>query len=274
MIRIRLFGQLGNQMFQYAFAKKAAEEIGTSFWLTTRDANYSLGFFELPFPLRLLGKKWVRGINNGVQKLVQMRNVEDYSDGLTDGSSYVYKDHTDYLGYFQDSGLYKDRELFRSLFRVKQEYRRSFNEKYSPLFQSNRTITVQVRLGDYRHEKLHQFGGVEAALPLDWYKRQLSAFNLDDYKVFIISNEPDTCEREFGSIHKNITVAKEHFITEFLFLTESDVCIISNSTFAWWGAYLNTKPNLRVIAPKWWMGYNARQEFPKGIMNIDFEWRE
>jgi hypothetical protein len=133
---------------------------------------------------------------------------------------------------------------------------------------------VQVRLGDYRYEKLHQFGGVEAAIPLDWYKKQLSRFNLDEYKVFVISNEPDTCENELASLHKNITVAKEDFITEFLFLVHSDTCIISNSTFAWWGAYLNTKPHLKVIAPKYWMGYNAKQEFPKGIMNIEFEWAE
>jgi len=247
---------------------------GARFWFSTHHVNYSLDFFDLPFPLRLLNNRWIRGLNNKVQKLLQFHNTEDYSDGLKDASNYVYQNYTDYLGYFQDSSLYKDKDLFRSLFKVRDKYKRSFTEKYSALFKENQTITVQVRLGDYRHEKLQQFGGVEAVLPLVWYKKQLNRFNLDNYKVFVISNEPDTCEKEFGPMHKNISVVKEHFITEFWFFMHSDTCIISNSTFAWWGAYLNIKPGLKVIAPKYWMGYNAKQEFPKGIMNIDFEWEE
>lgn len=274
MIRIRLLGQLGNQMFQYAFAKKAARKTQAKFWLSTSHVNYSLHFFKLPFPLRLLSNRWIRGINNWTERLIKFKNLQDYSDGLMESSSYVYQNQTEYWGFFQDSSLYQNKDFFRGLFNIKEKYKHHFNEKYSMLFRDGKTITVQVRLGDYRHERLKAFGGVEAVLPLGWYHRQLCQFNLDEYKVFIISNEPDTCQKEFDSLHRNIHIVREHFITEFLFLMHSDVCIISNSTFAWWGAYLNTKNNVNIIAPKYWMGYNAKQEFPKGIMNIDFNWME
>jgi hypothetical protein len=274
MIRIRLFGNLGNQMFQYAFAKKASGVTGSRFWFSTRHVNYVLHFFKLPFPLRLLNIKWLRSINSTAERWLKFKQVYDYSNPLQDSSNYVYSDNTEYLGYFQDSRLYEDKERVRALFAIKDEYKKEFQEKYATVFENHKVIAVSVRLGDYRKEKIKEFGDVDALLPLDWYKRQLLKYDLNEYKIFFTSDEPDTCEKEFANIHNDIHFVRAHFITQFLILMHSDVCVIANSTFAWWGAYLNTKPHLKVIAPKYWMGYNARQEFPKGIMDIGFEWAE
>jgi hypothetical protein len=215
-----------------------------------------------------------RFFNSKAETLMKLKNVQDYSSGLLEGSSYTYTNQTEYRGFFQDGALYADKEQVRSLFKIREPYRRRFEEKYLPIFQGSKTMTVSIRLGDYRSEKIKELDNAPALLPVEWYKRQLLNFDLRDYKVFFISDEPETCEKEFGPGTENMQFVKEHLITQFLLLMHSDVCIITNSTFAWWGAYLNSKAGVRVIAPKYWMGYNAKQEFPKGVMNVDFEWAE
>ena len=38
------------------------------------------------------------------------------------------------------------------------------------------------------------------------------------------------------------------------------------------GGFLNTKKNKKIYAPKYWAGYNAKQEYPVGIMAQEFIW--
>jgi len=49
------------------------------------------------------------------------------------------------------------------------------------------------------------------------------------------------------------------------------VLILANSTFSWWGAYLNPN-NPVVFAPKYWLGFKVNLEYPKGIMSVDWNW--
>jgi hypothetical protein len=45
----------------------------------------------------------------------------------------------------------------------------------------------------------------------------------------------------------------------------ADICILSNSTFSWWGAWLNDKKDKIVHAPRYFLGWKTQKEFPENI---------
>ena len=71
--------------------------------------------------------------------------------------------------------------------------------------------------------------------------------------------------KEVGEKYKNAKYVHESEIVDFQLLMNADICVISNSTFAWWGAYLNRKVHKMVMAPKYFLGFHDGKEFPNGI---------
>jgi hypothetical protein len=48
-------------------------------------------------------------------------------------------------------------------------------------------------------------------------------------------------------------------------LTRADICVLSNSSFSWWGAWLNTN-DAQIIAPQYWIGNEMKKEYPVNII--------
>jgi hypothetical protein len=55
-------------------------------------------------------------------------------------------------------------------------------------------------------------------------------------------------------------------------MMNADGCVIGNSSYSWWGGFLNAKKHKKIYAPNNWAGYNAQQEYPVGIMTKEFIW--
>jgi hypothetical protein len=111
-------------------------------------------------------------------------------------------------------------------------------------------IGIHIRRGDYL-----RFPDHHPILPIEYYKTAIDYFKADN--VFVFSDDIDWCKSNI--IGDNIIyIENEKDYIEMYLMSLCENNIISNSSFSWWGAWLNENKNKKVIGPKLWFG-NAIQ---------------
>jgi hypothetical protein len=264
---------MGNQLFQYAFAHLISKKLSTKFLLDTNWVPFDLHYFKLKFPYNLFSNGFFFKVYNYLQKKIRLKKVVENMDCTEDISDFVWTNGTDYIGFFQEGGLYREhKKELQQLFQIKDNYVKAFEKKYASFLNGKKTVVISVRLGDYRKFGIREYNNASMLMPLKWYKEQIIPLEKGDYNFFFISDELETVKKELTVPGKQVFYVEDSVINQFQLLLNADVCIISNSTFAWWGAFLNHKEDAVIIAPKYFCGYLIQKEYPKGIQNVDFKW--
>jgi len=80
-----------------------------------------------------------------------------------------------------------------------------------------------------------------------------------------VSDDIDFARTEFTHI-PNSEFSQSDMITDFQIIMNADVSILSNSSFAWWAAYLNPKKNKIIYCPQYWLGFKVKKEYPENII--------
>ncbi|MFK7901045.1 MAG: alpha-1,2-fucosyltransferase [Cyclobacteriaceae bacterium] len=281
MIKLYLKGKLGNQMFQYAQAIVIAKKYNTEFNLHPTNYDFYLSnYFNLnslsDSPKKLKRRKKVSFIRRRLEKYLGIPwrdKSEIYFDTTKSPSHFLtqIRDNTTYRGYFQFDDLFKNnKDLIHQEFTIKAPFIKEFKERHANLFDKNKTFVIHIRLTDYLNDNFH---GGTAVLPMDFYSTILEKYNKNEYQYIIVSDDPKKAHELLSNCSdKKFTAEKDSLIMDFQKIMHADIAIIANSTFSWWGAYLNTKTNKKIYAPKNWLGYNEVKEFPVGIMTNDFHW--
>lgn len=93
--------------------------------------------------------------------------------------------------------------------------------------------------------------------------------DLKDCQLVFISDEMEEVKKEFAYINDAYFSSHEP-IVDMQLLIHADVCIIANSTFGWWGAFLNEKKNKTIYVPAYFLGFKVQKEFPVNIIPTDW----
>jgi hypothetical protein len=89
---------------------------------------------------------------------------------------------------------------------------------------------------------------------MDYYNRATSdILKYNKNKFIVFSDDPDWCRNTFTGDNYIVSDLNNSHI-ELCAMSLCDNHIIANSSFSWWGAWLNTNINKRVIAPSRWFG--------------------
>ncbi|MBC6112183.1 alpha-1,2-fucosyltransferase [Pedobacter fastidiosus] len=259
MINILNSGGLGNNMFQFAFADSVSKKLKTDFIFNTTllEKYFLLGGYNNYFKRKYRYLTYLASL--------KFKNYQ-FTDLNQDLNPHIIinsiKNHTIIYGYFQSEEYFANNERVRSIFKIKKKYKINFLKKYSEQLKKSR-VCVAIRLGDYENWKISEIDNNTPLLPIDYFKQVLHGIDITDKTIFFISDEIEKIKNTFN-IENAIFIDNE--IDSLIALMESDINIISNSTFHWWGAWLNKKPNKIIYVPRYWLGHKVNREYPKKII--------
>jgi hypothetical protein len=260
MISCSLQGGLGNQMFQIAatvalsLRNKSDYGINLDICYTPNQGNLANKYYDTIF-------KNINKSNNYVF-------TNFYHEPKFSYTEIPYQDDLLIRGYFQSEKYFEDYTTeIKNLFHISEENKFIIDEYFNKNNLNDKPITsVHIRRGDYL-----LFSDVHLVCTLEYYKKAIKSIG-DSYFVFI-SDDINWVKENFKSDNYFIP----EFNDELLDLTLMTMCdnnIISNSSFSWWGSYLNDYTDKKIIAPNKWFSNNGpidtQDVIPNTWVKLDF----
>jgi hypothetical protein len=250
MISCKLQGGIGNQLFQ----------IAATYALALRNKDIcGFDFNNCHTPLQ--GNPSNKYKNNVFSKLNEINNYKFSSYYIEPKFSYTELPHIKDLmlnGYFQSEKYFIDyKDNIKDLFIIDKINSRIF---LNSIRKDNIQITsIHVRRGDYVN-----LSHMHSLCSLEYYKEAIR--HISNSIFVIVSDDLEWAKKNIYG--ENIYYSPfDNELDDFSLMTCCDNNIISNSTFSWWGAYLNNNINKKIIAPKIWFGPSGPKDIEDVIPN-------
>ena len=269
MIVFHSMGGLGNQMFQYATARRIAHALGVEVvvdtsWHRRRILNTTLRPFELgrfAVDLRELRPSeafWAFPITNRYLSRLPLPSrwkVRRERGRAFDEAVLRCGPDTFLYGYWQSPLYFQDiRELLVREFQP-LDPPAAADARVLEAAASSESVFVHVRRGDY--VSLPAAAQHHGTCGLDYYAAalQMVSLHVRDPVFFVFSDDPELTRANLKFDAKVIHVnhngpAAAH--QDLRLMTACRHAVIANSSFSWWGAWLGTSESRIVIAPRKW----------------------
>lgn len=267
LIVVQLCGGLGNQMFQYALGRHLSLATGSrlrfdlALLADDPQRSFALGGFciagavatadeiaELPLAPR---HGWVARVMRRFSRDISVREKAfPFDPQILAATPPTYL-----RGYWQSEKYFAQiapqiRQDFRLTSPMVESRGRIAGE-----IEATQAISVHVRRGDYvSNATANAYHGTCSP---EWYERAMShlASVVENPVFFVFSDDPDWARRNLRAKGRMKFVAPQSDIKDHEDMHLMAMCqhhIIANSSFSWWGAWLNPDPQKRVVAPARW----------------------
>ena len=264
MIITKIKGGLGNQLFQYATGRAVASYHKLPLkldltWFETHKLHKGYRLDHFAIQAGIANKNEIirmRGGNNVLFSALRKA-------GLVKRKSYFKEKRSSYF----DVSIFKNKFIYLEGYWQNQLYfakiRDLLMRELSPInpmndvactylecIKNSNSVSLHIRRGDYLNLKNIGILDVEYYVTAVEHIRK----NVENPIFYIFSDDLKWCKNSLGFIGDCIYV--DFTQTEIEDLELMAFCrhnIIANSSFSWWGAWLNQHPNKTVIAPKGWL---------------------
>lgn len=240
------YGRLGNQLFQYAFVRATAQRLGVKFYCPRWDGDE---IFDLC---------------DDQERVTAPSGILHQYDahpeaGYVEHAMHI-EDNTEIQGFFQSEKFYREKTQVLEWYKFQSRIASAVEKTY-PKQQTESSVSISLRI-DTDYAATREYFPL---YPISYYKTALELANPQGV-VYVFADRIDLAKKFFSSLRNyDLQFVENLSAPEQLYLmSQCRSNIIINSTFAWWGAWLNAQPNHRVFAPSHW----CRPGIPHGITDI------
>lgn len=263
-------------MFQYAFGRSVSLKNKKKLYL-------DLFWFDI------FGKNQKRfyGLNNFNIKGLERRsllffifskyflkNVIERENDLYNFNESFLKNNGYFVGYWQTDKYFDSfRDVIMNDFTLKKEISEVSKDFLNSISNCN-SVSMHIRRGDYvENKETNNFHGI---CDLNYYKDAIKFIKnkIDNPVFFIFSDDISWVKDNLENDNNNFVFVSDKNIKDYeemFLMSKCNHNIIANSSFSWWGAWLNADINKMVIAPKRWVkkeGINIYDLIPSDWVKI------
>jgi len=256
---IKLQGGLGNMLFQiactYSYSKKNNKELFLSKEKTLIVHNNIESYQDNILSKIIFSKDNIKFDSNYTEPVFHYNEIPNLN-----GNVFL-------ANYFQSEKYFKDQENeIRELF----SFECKISDEIKELLETKNTCSIHVRRGDYLKSPSHH-----PTQNMNYYMKAIKQMPKDS--VFLIfSDDIEWCKNNFPDLpEKFIFVGGNKDYEDLYIMSRCTNNIICNSTFSWWGAWLNKNDEKIVVAPsedKWfgpaYSNYNTKDLYCEGWIKI------
>lgn len=265
MIIVKIWGGVGNQLFQYVFGlylhNKYNVEVRydeNSFLSTDKLRKRELDALESDI-------KWdnhctfskFRGVKGRLLRYIYQLHPKHYYIGRDEKlpREIDYSKEYFFQGYWQDYKYYKWLLNNVPSFKVcSKSFPSSLDSLKQQICANSQSISIHVRRGDYFSP---QFISVYGVCTEDYFHKamQIIKEKVPNGQFFIFSDDLDWAKTHL-ELDDSAVYVPNYDISQFAYIELMSLCkhhIISNSSFSWWGAVLNEQTDSIVISPSKWL---------------------
>ena len=269
LIVIQLSGGMGNQMFQYALylqLKALGRKVKIDDKTEYQGSNVRpirLSVFDVKYAIpsetemTALTDSYMDIVSRVRRKLTGRQTAAYVENSPLFDAKVLEKERAYFIGCWQSEKYFKD---------IKEEVRKAFTfrniklypkmKEYEEKMQNTNSVSLHIRRGDYLQVS-EVYGGICTE---EYYAKAMKQMEEDitDCHFFVFTNDVAWVKEHYQQ--ENVTIVEGNdedtgYIDMYL-MTQCKHYILANSSFSWWGCYLNPSKEKKVIAPSQW--FNGR----------------
>ena len=264
-IVISLTGGFGNQLFSYAFGYALSRELQADLYIDTSVQDYGVGpklellNFNISYFKRVSYVYYSDIINRALFNKIRRRNAigwttQTYNEEkptVYDAKTKEIKRNTLFKGYWQTEKYFKKyRKDLLEMFQLKNERPQSV-KKIIEMLSRQKSVALHVRRGDYV--------SIGCQLQMDFYDKAINLMKEklgNDLIFYIFSDDIAFCRQYFEKFSSGTNLVYPEYqsdnptLDDLWIMSHCKHMIMANSTYSWWGAWLNQNEDKVVICPE------------------------
>jgi hypothetical protein len=257
MIITKLQGGIGNQLFQWAYGKYLSVKYQTPLYL---DLDYYINVNKIDTKREFSFDKF----SNLEYNILPNKNISSWSTEnkyriQTLNDNFIFSElNYDYDSHYFLNGYWQSEKYFSSISHLIKDNLKpnsSVIDKLSQRYPIDKNcVSLHIRRTDYVTSN-----GYHPVQSIEYYQKALEIVGSYDH-LLVFSDDIKWCKENLN-FENMIFVEGNDDVEDLWLMSMCKNNIIANSSFSWWGAWLNSNVNKKVVAPENWFGDQTNLDY-------------